>query len=81
MHLIDLYRLQAAGDTVWRHYQALTAQADASAGGSLAALAKARFEKDWETDPQSVIKALEALEGDASKTRVAQLTAAAAREE
>jgi hypothetical protein len=58
MHLVDLYRLQAAPPAVWRRYQDLLAAADASAHDSPAARALAAFCKDWEQDPQTVTEAV-----------------------
>jgi hypothetical protein len=60
MHLTDLYRLEATGGKLLQHYRLLCERADASAHGSMASEAKAKFDKDWETDPQALIAAAEA---------------------
>jgi hypothetical protein len=60
MDLGALYRLEAAGGAVLARYRELTAQADMSAAGSPAALTKAKFELDWQTDPVALQQAIEA---------------------
>ena len=59
MDLAQLRKLEAAAGQVLKHYHQLLAQADCSAHDSPAALAKAKFEKDWETDPKAVIAAID----------------------
>jgi hypothetical protein len=60
MHLIELHKLEATAGAVLQRYRELTAQADASAADSPAALAKAKFEKDWETDAALLTREVEA---------------------
>jgi hypothetical protein len=50
--------LEATGGKLLERYRVLTAQADASAHDSPAALAKAAFEKAWETGPQGLIASM-----------------------
>jgi hypothetical protein len=58
MHLIELLKLEAgAPGFVLEHYRALTGQADAECRhNGPAALAKAQFEKDWETNPNELVE-------------------------
>jgi hypothetical protein len=51
---MEANKIEAAGGLVLQFYKELTAAADASAFGSPAAMAKAQFEKDWETDPNAL---------------------------
>jgi hypothetical protein len=62
MDLIQLRKLEAAAGAVLKRYHELLRQADASQHGSPAMLAKAKFEKDWETDSAAVVAAVEAEE-------------------
>ena len=54
MHLIDLLKLEAVDGQLLQHYRALTEQADTSAHNSPAALAKAKFERDWQQRPNEL---------------------------
>jgi hypothetical protein len=74
----EVLKMQAEGGPAWDEYQRLVAAADQAMHGSPAHEELGRFMKAWEQNPQAVTKA---LMGDASKTRVAQLAAAAAPEE
>jgi hypothetical protein len=60
MDLAQLRKLEAAAGQVLKRYHELLRQADASQHGSPAMLAKAKFEKDWETDPAALIAEVEA---------------------
>jgi hypothetical protein len=61
MHLTELRKLEIAGGLVLQRYLELTAEADASAAGSLASLAKLRFEKDWEQRPNELAEEVREL--------------------
>ena len=64
MHLVDQYRLAAAPAAVVAHYRKLTARADGSAADGPDAVAKAKFELAWQTDPVALTAAIES-EADA----------------
>jgi hypothetical protein len=59
MDMIALGKLQRLGGSTLQLYEKLTAEADASAADSPAALAKARFEEAWQQDPAAVQAAAE----------------------
>ena len=60
MDLVQLRKLEAAAGQVLKHYHQLLAQADCSAHDSPAMRAKAEFERDWSSNSQAVIDAIEA---------------------
>jgi hypothetical protein len=76
MHLVDLGKLEAAGGLVLQRYREVTAEADASAFGSPAFLAKAQFEKDWEQRPNELAE--EVRELNVARAEAAELAARSA---
>jgi hypothetical protein len=58
MHLVELYKLEAAGGPILERYRALTAAADMSAADGPAAMAKAEFERQWAEDSAAVTAAV-----------------------
>jgi hypothetical protein len=58
--LNEMRRLQYAGGAVWEKYRQLLSAADAAMHDSPAHKALGEFEMAWKTDPEAVIRAVEA---------------------
>ena len=65
--LRQLLQLQQSRSAEWEHYQVLVAAADCSAYGSIAAEAKAAFERDWSENATAVQRRLGAAAVEAAE--------------